>query len=75
MITVHLVFFTSFLQCYKKFLFIDVLFKCTQMTQHYREKNVYLKGPELLALGTTGLTGDRLLGVNLLGIDGSSNTA
>ena len=39
------------------------------MTQHYREKNVYLKGPELLALGTTGLTGDRLLGVNLLNIE------
>ena len=33
------------------------------------DKNVYLSGPELLALGTTGLPGDRLLGVNLLNIE------
>ena len=29
----------------------------------------YLRGPELLALGTIGLPRDRLLGVNLLNIE------
>ena len=29
-------------------------------------KNCHLIGPELLALGTTGLPGERLLGVNLI---------